>query len=58
MSTLNETAYIALIEGDIEWLDKMQKKHKGEIHVCYLDRDYKYCNFQCEMQGNRRNSSC
>ena len=35
----------------IEWLEKVQEKYKGEIHVYYLDRDYKFCNFQRKNAG-------
>lgn len=35
----------------IEWLEKVQEKYKGEIHVYYLDRDYKFCNYQRKNAG-------
>lgn len=35
----------------IKWLEKVQEKYKGEIHVYYLDRDYKFCNYQRKNAG-------
>lgn len=35
----------------INWLKKVQEKYKGEIHVYYLDRDYKFCSYQRKNAG-------
>ena len=49
MSTLNKDAYIALIEGDLEWLEKqphsVEKMHIESILRCEKERlsIYKDC---------------
>ena len=49
MSTLNEDAYITLINGDLEWLEKqphsIEKMHIESILKCEIERlsIYKDC---------------
>lgn len=35
----------------IAWIEKIQEKYKGIFNVYYLDRDYKFCNYQRKNDG-------
>jgi len=35
----------------IAWLEKIQEKYKDIFNVYYLDRDYKFCNYQRKNEG-------